>query len=270
MKKNKFNIISCLLFGLMILVLSGCFQMTQEYWHYSDGTGKIFMDMSISEELLKMGGSGATTTNPFADWDKPDNAIKKDPNIEKITVKEFSKDGEHHFTAELELKSFEAAVNSLKKPESGLDMNFSKLPNGNYKFSQVIKPGTGMNQPSDSGGEATTAKLFADKYWTIRLHIPSMVDSDPTAKYNKGTNTIEWKMPMEDLMKQKENTELWAEYSMEGSFSSSASSVPIWLIVIAALICLLSIVIVVIVIIILVVKKPSRKTPPPSGPPPGY
>ena len=228
MKKIKSyqKIVLPLIFVIFILALSGCFQITQEFTHNSDGTGKLFVDFSIAKEMLNMGGdSQGTTTSPFADWAKSDSPVKNDPNVLEVKTKDFEDDVNFHFTAEITFKDFEKGIKSLEKTKDKPDFKFEKLANGNFKYTQLLKVNTGMpqqespstpgNQSAYQGQEGGKEDPLKDKFYTIKLTVPNPVKTDSSAVVDKKTGEILWKFPMEEILKLKEPKEIWAEYSIK-------------------------------------------------------
>ncbi len=217
MKINKAFL--CLVLGAMLLLLSGCFQVTEEYWVNTDGSGKMHFEVGVSEALLSMGESNPIDSSQIFSEQGLDS---QNPYLKNIKTSENSADGMHFYVLDADITDFSKV--SENGAESGFQIQVEKLANGNYLFKRTMDLATlnaAQADPSLDMGDENMADLveamFSDKYWVIRLHVNNVVNTNGTL--DKEKQLVEWKVPLSQLMSGKETIEMTAEISMGPSIS---------------------------------------------------
>jgi hypothetical protein len=190
------------------LLLSGCIQVEQEYWINPDGSGTIRMDMAYSEALKEMGdptASGLPTTTEL------EGDYSGNPFVTKMTLDEYTADGMYHTAVLIEVSSMteflraaEADSGSAKEGLPSLEL----LENGQYRFSQLLTM-DGDEELDEFSREMMTG-AFSGMYWTVKLHAPNVVSTNGVM--DAKTSTVEWRVPMSDLLTTSSGYEIEAVY----------------------------------------------------------
>ncbi len=98
-------------------------------------------------------------------------------------------------------------------------ITLEKLDNGNVRFHQVIDMSNATADASEEGASLEMGMLSAvlsDQYWVVRLHTPNIVETN--GEWDKETKTVEWKIPMAQLLSSNSPTELTAEFKIGSEF----------------------------------------------------
>lgn len=215
--------------ALAALVLGGCIEITQEVWINGDGSGRMTMDLGLSEQLLSMAGSGGE--DPLAKFreqaKKTKAELQKDPNVSSVAITERKEGGDQHFVYDVQVKD----VTRLRDVESRLsssgplgedgkvrdkgEFKIEKQPNGRLLFLMRLQTpkqdGKGGKQ-ADALARGMAAAMFGNRAVTIRLHAPKIADTNGTLDDQK--TTVEWRIPLVDLISEKAGRELRAEVEM--------------------------------------------------------
>ncbi len=253
MKVKK--VLLCLALGAMLLLLSGCFQATEEYWVNTDGSGKMHFEIGVSEALLNMGESNPVDGNQLFTEQGIDN---QNPYLKNVKTSENSNNGIHYYIIDADVTDFSKVFEN--STQSGFQVQIDKLPNGNYLFKRTMDLAT-MNvgqeasmNPEGMDLSSLVTAMFADKYWTIRLHADNVVNMNGTQ--DKEKKLIEWKVPMSQMFGGKDTIEMTAEIQTGLPFLTYLLIGGGGLLVIAA-----------VVIGVLLVKRSRAKNQAPPPPP---
>ncbi len=145
-----------------------------------------------------------------------------------VSGKEYSdkvggQDMKHYvITAEI-TDMFKYMEQQSKNSNETMNITVKKLENGNFSFTQNLAMGDNSGLPT-SGVDAKSLQSFLkDMYWTVVVHVPSVVSADKTAKVSGGT--VEWAIPIGDVMAATKPIELKLEYSPKGG-----GDFPTWII----------------------------------------
>ena len=209
------------------LLLSGCFNMTQEFTFEKGGSGKALMDVGMSEGLIAMAQASDDTTFDLAEIQ---NAWSDNPYASNIQVNESSTDdGFRHVTVSADVSDMAGFLQTWNQDDEGrMAITIENLENGNVRYHQVIDLVTETNDSSDNEfgqlGAGMMADAFKDQFWTLRLHTPNIVDTN--GEWDPKTKTIEWRIPFARLMNDK--VEINAEFSLGSRF-------PAWLLIIGGI-----------------------------------
>jgi hypothetical protein len=250
MKKNRLILIGMLI--LLTFLLSGCLSITQEIWVNADGSGKIKIDMGLGEIFFQMGDS--STSNPLEDMK---TSFQAETGTKNLKVSEYTDDKAQmrHVVIEFEVDNVEQYMlqSASQNSTMGAPMTLEKLANGNYLLKQTIS----NPSPDTTGGEMDQATkdmmadYFKDVYWTVTVHVPSIVSTNGT----QSGQTVEWKIPMGDLFLGGKTEDLSLEYSLTPAASTG------WLLYV-----IIGAVVVLLVIILVVILSRRKKEPVPLPP----
>ncbi len=213
MKLNK--VFLFLVMGAMLLLLTGCFQVTEEYWVNTDGSGKMHFELGVSEALLSMGDSNPIDGSQLFTEEGLD---AQNPYLKNVKTSENSNNGMHYYVIDADITDFSKVFESATA-ESGFQIQVEKLANGNYQFKRTMDLAT-MNAGQDAslglGDDADmtnmVAAMFSDKYWIVRLHVDNVVNTNGTL--DKENKLVEWKVPFSQVIGGKDTIEMTAEISM--------------------------------------------------------
>ncbi|NTV36404.1 MAG: hypothetical protein HGA53_05575, partial [Anaerolineaceae bacterium] len=253
MKKRIFLVFTVI---FSVLVLSACFDMTQEYTINPDGTGKFMFDQGISNSIAQMGGDTATL---FSDLQKVDQEISANEGFKNVKSEQYTKDDMTRFKVTGEFLSLEALTTTFNSMNTGTPVTFKKLENGNYAYQQTISPSSlGTDSLGGSSSDPNSAEMlksmFKDKFWTVRFTVPKIVNTN--GKVQGASNTVEWKIPLADLMSGTEPIEMNLEFSLVGGGGSNS----VLFILIGVGVALIALIVV--VLIVARNKKPQPAYPP--------
>lgn len=248
MKIRRVLIIAGLM--LMVFVLSGCLNITQEVWVNPDGSGKIKIDMGLGEVFFQMGGDEAS--NPLTEM-KTD--FEAQSGTKNLKVSEYTDDKAQmrHLVIEFETDNIQQyLLNNASQSSMGAPMTLEKLANGNYLLKQTIS----NPDPSSAGGEVDQqtkdmmVEYFKDMYWKIIVHVPSVISTTGS----QSGQTVEWKVPMADLFLENKVVDVSLEYSLTPAPSTG------WVlyVVIGAVVVVLAI-----IVIVLLSRRKKQPAPPP-------
>ena len=210
MKVNK--VLLFLVLGAMLLLLYGCFQLTEEYWVNEDGTGKLHFEIGMSQAVLDMAkenDASVDTSQIFSD----ESFGASNPYLKNVTKSEKSDDSMHYYLIDADVTDFSNAFKD--DTQSCFKVQVEKLANGNYSFKRImdlsaLTASQGYSlQDIDADMTGLMAAMFGDKYWIVRLHSENVVSTNGT--WDKDKKLIEWKMPFSDLFSGKETIEMTAE-----------------------------------------------------------
>ncbi len=214
MKINKALLF--LVIGAMLLLLTGCFQVTEEYWVNADGSGKMHFEIGVSEALLSMGESNPIDGSQiFSD----EGLDAQNPYLKNIKTSENSNNGMHYYVIDADITDFSRVFENSSSQNSGFQARVEKLSNGNYLFKRTMDLATlnagqdaslGLSDGTDMSN--MVAAMFSDKYWIVRLHTDNVVNTNGTL--DKENKLVEWKVPFSQVIGGKDTIEMTAEISM--------------------------------------------------------
>jgi hypothetical protein len=199
-----------LLFLLLLpLLLVGCINYSEEAWLNADGSGKISMEISTSQQLIAL-MSQQGNGNPFSQEEvaKPFTGVK---GIKLGEVKSYPKDGNQVAVVNFEFSSLQA-LQSVKDGNGAPGflgkISFTKNKKGQLIFSREIEKmklgNTADAEQTDSDSDLAgqmSAAMLAGYNWKYKVHFPASVVSANTAKENidARTNTVVWEIPLSSI-----------------------------------------------------------------------
>ncbi len=236
------NVTRGLLLFILSIVSTGCLELTQEVWVNGDGSGRMRLDIALPQGLLEMAAE-AEGGNPLAEnleeYERLKAHPEEIPNLRSVDHSEYV-DGEfHHFVIELEVDDVTALPETMAQLQkrtavgeeqaekadelaSQHEMRLERVGRGRMVFVQSLvddsqmteAPGPDMKE-LDASGKAFLASMFAGKHFTVRLHAPKVTSTNGVV--DETARTIEWKIPLTELMAQEGLQELRAEIELDAS-----------------------------------------------------
>jgi len=225
------------------LLFTGCFEILEEIWVNNDGTGRIKIDIGVSEAMMSMGngeGDDSTFSSLDADFQKTKEEVEKNPKIKRIDFKQYTDGGMKHFVFDVEVNDL-SALNDFQRivyagkdsseegAEKGMPLENSDLTiekkDGKIVFVRTIGEKTadqevGQMAESDTSGQDSSGKaveemgnamagaMFGNYNYTVRLHADNI--STANGKIDDQKKMVEWKIPFGQLVTGK-HKELRAE-----------------------------------------------------------
>jgi hypothetical protein len=199
-----------LFLALALLFLTpGCFQVRQELWHNADGSGKVSIDVGISETFLQLAGGGQPLPHIFQTWQALVEPAGS--NYANIVLEDALLDKDHTYSVDMDLKDF-SRLGELRR--ESLDFSVETLENGNLRFSQRLDFRLDASDPNQVETlNALLAGLGTDSY-VVRLHVPRLISADDQANLDLKTGLVEWSLPVSSLLTAQQPVEIWAEYRL--------------------------------------------------------
>jgi hypothetical protein len=223
------------------LACAGCLELTQEVWVNSDGSGRMRLDIALPRELLEM-ASEADGANPLAETLQEYERLKADPsqvpNLRSVDKSEYVEGEFHHFVMELEVDDVTLLPETMSQLQkrtaisqepgdeadelaSQHEMKLERIGRDRMMFVQTLVDdsqaagASGLDsEDMDAAGKALLASMFAGKHFTVRLHAPKVTSTN--GQVDETASTIEWRIPLTELMAQKGLQELRAEIELDG------------------------------------------------------
>lgn len=216
-----------LLAPLMLLTLTGCFDLLQEIWILPDGSGRVVFDVGLPRTFLDLARSqGKDPLEEMrADARATEAELKKDPDVTKFEFREYEENGQQHLVydltvrdatrlGELQKRAMEqsTAAKQAKQGKDKANMGFSieRHGFGEYVFVQRFgqpknAPGaspTGTNDAAERAardfGTQMARALMGNHFYVIRVHGQTIPETNGTL--NEQKDTVEWKYSLVDLM----------------------------------------------------------------------
>lgn len=213
-----------LLAALMLLTLTGCFDLLQEIWILPDGSARAVFDVALPKSLMGLARAGGK--NPLdelrADAQATEAELKKDPDVTKFEFREYEDAGQQHLVYDLTVKDAtrlgelqKRAMDrntAAKQGKANIAFRIERQGFGQYVFVQRMgedsgAAGTagGTAKPSEDVGEelgkGLAQALLGNHFYTVRVHGPLITETNGTLAEKK--DTAEWKFPIVDLSSTK-------------------------------------------------------------------
>lgn len=223
------------------VLLSGCINLTMDLTFNPDGSGKVMMDIGMSDTFLAM---QASQGNDFSVESMSDELADTE-NTRNIQLSEYvGEDGYQHSVFEADVVNMHAFMTEMQQSnDDTVQWKYEALGNGNVLFRMVWKANGGATG-MDVLGMGMFSEVVKGQYFTIRLHTPNMAKTN--GEWNARTKTAEWKIPLEDIL--TTGAEISHEFTPGGGLP--------WLLI-GAIAVLLVVALVVLVVLVVVLRRNS-------------
>lgn len=220
MQKKSFWLIAISL--LMLIALTGCYQVLYEVQHNPDGSGKFVIETIIMEEFLEI-----------VEFDVPMEEAKDelledmviseedlplyDSNIKSVNEEDFidSATGSLHHILEIELYDMLEAFILEGDDPSDTVFTIEEKPDGSFLFTPTIDSSADLMEDGVDLSEFIT--MMEDSYITWKLHVIEFVSADDLAVYDPVEKVVTWEIPMADVFTSTESIDLWAIYRLDAA-----------------------------------------------------
>lgn len=210
--KGLFTILTLAMFAML---LAGCVNIRQEIWVNADYTGKVSLEMSISEALITaanaIDGTIGTTLDPRTQADQDFGANQF---VQNYSYQDYSDGTNHFYTTTFDIIDYKAFLETVNNDL--MDITLSELENGNLGYSQMLVYNTGVEEFTSSSEilkkafEAAKASAMKNTSWQVTLHLPNVISTNGTQPEN--VEGILWSYPMSTVASANPPLELKAEY----------------------------------------------------------
>jgi len=206
---KNFNLILVLFASLL---LSACYDISEELWINSDGSGRMKFTIGLAENLA------ALMQNSGESADFCDKAIRDETKLEKnvlisaITISKTNEAGMNYCTIDLDVKDFrnfaEVRNNVIEGSYDNYEFPFAieELGEGrvgiSQDFSNLGRDGPGQSKLEKAGQEMAMAmmmQLLSGKYITVMVHAPEIETSN--GEVSADNKTTIWRKPLIDLVR---------------------------------------------------------------------
>jgi hypothetical protein len=211
-----------LLAPLVLLTLTGCFDLLQEVWLLPDGSGRVVVDVALPKPLLDL--ARAQGKDPLEELRAEARAteadLKKDPDVTKFELREYEQDGQQHLVydltvrdatrlGELQKRAMEHSAAAKQQGQAGPSFRIERRGFGEYIFIQRFgepkeQPDTPngaknpMEQAARDFGTQMARALLGNHFYVVRVHGQSISETNGTL--NEKKDTVEWKYSLADLV----------------------------------------------------------------------
>jgi hypothetical protein len=211
-----------LLASVVLLTLTGCFDLLQEVWLHPDGSGRVVFDVALPKSFLDL--ARVRGKDPLEELRAEARAteadLKKDPDVTKFEFREYEQDGQQHLVydltvrdatrlGELQKRAMEHSAAAKQQGQAGPSFRIERRGFGEYVFVQRF--GEPKEQPGTPGGAKNPAEqtardfgtqmakaLLGNHFYVVRVHGQSIPETNGTL--NEKKDTVEWKYNLVDLV----------------------------------------------------------------------
>jgi hypothetical protein len=193
---------------VVALGLAGCINYDQDLQLNPDGSGKLIMHYSLSQQLVSMMSMGGESQSSEGGKDMPfklkEDEVRKDLEAPGVTVDKFETKTENelqHFYVHVSFNN----VTSLNQTKTFREMPFEWITQGNtVEFRQLLKGKEEKKAEGDAGDEAgkqMAQAMFGNAAFKYKVKLPSKVlpAPDTNGKIAEDGQTVSWEFPVVDL-----------------------------------------------------------------------
>ena len=191
---------------LMTLLLGGCIDYDEEMWLNADLSGRLAMNISIREELVK----GRTGFEKDMSEDGLRRDVERIPGVKLESFESFRDAGRVIVKVRITFDS----VEKLTRHETGLGESspMSLLgavtlheERGKLIFDRVLRASPTMkaqNKAEDMMAKGLGSLLFSKNYLAYKLHVPNELITANSQHINDAGRTVEWKFTLAQAMRE--------------------------------------------------------------------
>ena len=230
---NKNTIGLTILGIILILALSGCFSHRFEVQHNPDGSGMLIIETIFNEEYIGMIEDDLFMDDAdddiFGESLFTEDDLADSPNIRSVNEDRFvdPETGALHQILEIEIVNILEPV--LFDQEDDLDAFFTIVDRGDGTFLFTVT----LEAPSDFADEGMDDDfmmdpemfrfMLQDSTISWQLHAAVFIDGDPQAVFDTFNNTVNWELPMYDVLFAEEPLQIFAIYRVETTEAAEAA-----------------------------------------------
>ena len=197
---------------ITVLLLSGCYDFSEELWIKTDGSGRMKFTIGLAENLVSMIEGGRKSADFCDKAIKDKNKLENSVLITALTITKSNQAGMHYCTIDIDVIDFrnfgEVRNNVIEGDYNNYEFPFviEELDQGRISISQDFgnlgRDGPEQSEIEKVGQEMAMAMMtpmLAGKYITVTVHAPIIESSNGELSADNKTTT--WKKPLVDLIR---------------------------------------------------------------------
>lgn len=199
------------------LLLSGCYDLTEELWINSDGSGRMKFTIGLAENLVAMIESSGESADFCENAIRDKSKIENNDLVSSVSISKYNEAGMLFCTIDISVTDFRHfkevrniaiegdydkyefpfAIDDLGGGRIRISQDFTNLGRDDPKQSEMDKMGQEMAM-------ALMSPMLAGKYITVIVHAPKIESSNGTISADNKTTT--WKKPLIELFRNPDQT----------------------------------------------------------------
>ena len=200
-----------------VFLLTGCIDVDQQLWINRDGSGRMVLDIGITESEFTNAQRG-TEALIYIDktLGKYQESLKKNSLVKNLVTKQYAQGDVQHRVIEFDVTDFETYFEGVQKYDDPFTIRLETLENGEFRFTEKIIPGGSewLNYYYDyfnfRPNPSQLDSLFSSHAWRVQLFAPPIVSSNGVSNPQNGATT--WELPLQEIYKLEEAKSLTANY----------------------------------------------------------
>jgi len=213
----------------VIMLLTGCFDLTEEFWINEDGSGRIKYTLGLSEAIANMASQQSGSSDICADLESREEELREKEWITSVSISKRNESAMLYCIIDIGVKDFRRLsdigdgsvggdskdyknpfiIEDLENGHVSLKQDFSSLRNENSKTA-------GENEAMDQMMQAMFGPLMAGRYVTVIAHA-SIIESS-NGEIDQSGKSVTWRKPVFDMF-----TGTADEYRFEMVFDPNTS-----------------------------------------------
>lgn len=207
---------------LSTFMLAGCMNVDQQLWINSDGSGRMVLDIGVSEKnFLELQKGEEALAYLYKSLDGYQETLKKNIHIKNLSTRQFAEGEVQHRVIEFDVTDFEAYFEGIQKFDDPYTIRLETLDNGDFRFTEKIIPGGSewleyYFDYFEFRPKPSQLDSFMSGYsWVVQLYTPTVVSADGSV--DPKTNSITWDTALDEIYKLEESKSLTAIYQTQAS-----------------------------------------------------
>ncbi len=192
---------------LLVILLVGCIEMSEEIWLNSDTSGRLKIDIGLSERIIGFAEAWKNINNDDSfssevpNLSRIEEELFPQSNLQHVVVQEYSDSGTRHFLIDLTAKDF----HDLPELSENIWPNSSQRNTPQFLFSLkdmgqgvlLFQQNTGGKvQSGKAMGKALLNLVFEEDGISVVLHAPHINSSNGQVSDDRQVAT--WKIWLSD------------------------------------------------------------------------
>ena len=202
------------------LLLSGCYDLTEELWINSDGSGRMKFTIGLAENLVVMIESGGQSADFCENAIRDKGKLEANELITSLAISKKNEAGMLFCTIDIGVTDFRrfAKVRNIAIQGDYDKYEFpfviQDLDEGRIRISQDFS-NLGRDDPEQSDlakisqqmAMAMMSPMLAGKYITVTVHAPMIESSN--GEISADNKTATWKKPLVDLFREPDQPHIF-------------------------------------------------------------
>ena len=197
------------------LLLSGCYDIAEELWINSDGSGRMKFTIGLAENLTAMMEGGGQSANFCDKAIKDKSKLENNVLITSIAISKSNEAGMNYCSIDVDVKDFrnfaEVRNNIIEGDYNNYEFPFSIIELGeerigiSQEFNNLGRDGPNQSKIEKVGQEMAMVMMtpmLAGKYLIVTVHAPNIESSN--GDISTDNKTVTWKKPLVDLVRYPE------------------------------------------------------------------